>query len=292
MSAERRRERGMALIQALVIVAAIAAVSAALLLRADTARQRLQTRFQADQAALILDSGVAMVAALVQDLPYGSAVHHGQAWAQQRDEVRVDQGLLAWRVDDLQGRFNVSDMAGEGPQAAAARAAFLRLAAGYGLRRETLQRLAEALGSVAPHQMADLRQLAALAQDQAPAFTQLSEVLAVLPAGRAVNINTVSAQVFAAIMPDIPDALRTAVLRHVRRTPFLTRDALLTWVQDALGPAFVPRFEALGLSTTSTWFAVSLDARLDSVRLRRSVVLFRDAAQACCGVYLSMPEPE
>ena len=59
------KTRGMALIQSLVIVAAIAAVSAALLLRADTARQRLQTRFDGDQLALHLDSGVALIGALI-----------------------------------------------------------------------------------------------------------------------------------------------------------------------------------------------------------------------------------
>ena len=68
---------GVALVQALVIVAALALVSLALLRRGETARLRLDDRFAADQAGLYLDSGVDLVRATLPE----DVVHLRQDWA-------------------------------------------------------------------------------------------------------------------------------------------------------------------------------------------------------------------
>lgn len=296
-----RGGRGVALIQALVIVAAIAAVAAALLLRADIARQRLQIRFTADQTALYLESGAALVAAMLDAVPLVQGVHHRQDWARPRTGIVIDRGLLAWEVDDLQGRFNVNTLNGVEPKHLAARAAFLRLAADQGLNRATARRLADALGpdsaSLAPGDgvrlpLIDPRQLAPLAAAQPEAFARLLRFLSALPEGMQLNVNTLQPPVLEALLPDMPSAQRSALARHLRGDPAHTLDDFMGWAQANVSPAILEQLSLLPLTTTSTAFVATLDAQLDTLHLRRSVVLIRDPVQQRSIVVLSTPEFE
>lgn len=299
-----RAQRGVALVQALVIVAAIAAVAAALMLRTETARQRLQTRFDADQGALYLDSGVAMVAAQITALPAETAVHLGQDWAQERSGIVIDRGVLAWQVDDLQARFNVNSLTGLEPAHDAARAAFLRLAAEFGLRRETARRLADILGADPAAREAamgdtplflpliDPRQMAPFVGIEATRWAEFVRMLSALPDATLLNINTVDPLVLKALAPDLPSAALSALARRVQRAPFASLDALYLWADEALSPEISAQFGALGLTVTSDWFLARFEARLDTLSMRRSVVLYRDEAQGRSVVTLSIPEFE
>ncbi|GAB4267549.1 MAG: hypothetical protein Kow0013_17610 [Pararhodobacter sp.] len=293
----------MALIQALVIVAAMAAVAAALLLRADAARQRVQTWFIADQAALYLDAGVAQVRAMLDTVPDGAPIHTGQAWARDRDDVRIDRGVLAWRIDDLHGRFNVNGLAGQ--NAEAERAAFLALARAMDVPRGVAQRLADVLGpdprararAAAPAEAPDLpllhpRQLAPLAHGAPEAFAALLEHLSALPPGAALNVNTVHPEVLAAYLPRLGRAEREALARARDDAPFETTEAFLDWAADMFAPDALRVLERLALDVTSETFEVTLAARLDTIRLRRSVVLSRNGAQGRSAVLFSVPEPD
>lgn len=299
-----RASRGMALIQALVIVAAIAAVSAALLLRAETGRARLQTRFQADQAALYLQGGASLVSEMLSALGREGVVHRRQDWARPRDGVLIGEGVLAWQVDDLHGRFNVNSLDGEDPTHLAARAAFLRLATDQGLSRRTAQRLADSLGPDAaareaavtgdppPLPLADPRQLAPVARDEPVEFARLLPYLAALPPNAKMNINTLQPPVLEALLPDIPSSQRRALEQYLRRDPVTMIEALVLWAGTALGPEIAARLEAMPLSVSSLTFVVTLELRLDSLRLRRSFVLNREPLPGQSALILSISEPD
>lgn len=296
--------RGMALIQALVIVAAIAAVAAALMLRAETARLRLETRFQADQTALYLDSGVSLVRAMLNAIPEDSAVHRRQDWANPRSGIEIDGAVLAWTVDDAHGRFNVNSMNDETAEAQSARDAFLRLAQAQGISRSVARRMADALGpdpearSAAvpgdpiPLPLADPRQLASIAGSETEAFAQFLGVVSALPVGAKLNINTAHEAVLDVLLADLPSAVRGGIARRVRRDPVTTVDEFLFWVGETYSPEIATRLEGMNLAAVSVRFLVTLEARLDSLRLRRSVVLNRGDAQGRGAVFLSMPETE
>lgn len=297
MRRHHQRARGMALVQALVIVAAMAAVAAALLLRAEGARERLAIRFEADQLALYLDSGQGLIISLLGALVRDAPVHRGQDWANPRAGVMIDRGTLAWQVDDLHARLNVNDLAeGEALQPLA-RTAFEHLATTAGISRAATRRLVDALGAGAggqslPLPLADARQLWALVPDEGAAMTRLLGLLAARPAGSPVNINTVHAPVLAALFPDLPESVRAAIQRRLRREPARSIEDFIGWATEALGPEIAERLAAVPLSTASDLFTVTLEARLDTLRLRRSVVLNRNGAQGRVAVILSMPEPE
>ena len=299
-----RQTRGVALIQALVIVAAIAAVATALLLRGDVARQRLQTRFQADQAALYLDSGADMIVSMLAQLPAGSVTHRGQDWARARDGIEIDRGVLAWRIDDQQSRFNVNTLYGPDPQHQDAREAFVRLATGQGLNRVIARRLADALGEdVAarteaaggvpiPWPLADPRQLAGIAASQPAAFADLLTLVAARPPQSPLNINTAHPVVLAAMLPQVPSTARRAVARYLDRDPAASKEALIEWIDQAFNTTVAAHYDALEFTTGSTLFEAQLEVRVDSLTLRRSVVLNRDAAPEQGAIVLSRPEPE
>lgn len=299
------RSRGMALIQALVVTAAIAAVAVALMQQADRARQRLQLRATADQAGLYLDGGVELVRALLAAIPESAAVHRQQDWARPRDELVIDQGALAFTVADLHGRFDVNTLGIEGPEGAAARAAFVRLATGRGMTRRTAERLADALGpdprararatpgdETLSLPLVDPRQLTPLAASEPEAFAALLPFLAAQGDEALLNINTLSTEQWQAWLPDWPRSALSALSARIAETPFESIEDFEQWVEDNLPPGFSEQLGLLPLGTVSTRFALRVEARLDTVVLRRSVVLDRGGLDGRVAVVLSVPETE
>lgn len=288
MSARRPpgRMRGVALIQALLIVAAIAAVAVALLVRVDRAQERLQWRATSEQAALYLASGVEL---LRSSLPR-ETVHEGQDWAQTRAPLDIDRGTLGWAVSDLQGRFNLSLLqADEGEVFAAA---FARLAAEAGLSegaaRAMIDRIAGIEGPL-PLILPDL-----LAEDldasELDAWETLRPQIAAWT-GLPMNINTLPRAVLDALLPEIPAEQRRLIFQRVRDEPVDEIDELMNWAMPQLGEAAAQQLTALPLAGQSRLFAAELEARLDSVTLRRSVVIDTGAPEGDSAVRLSLPGP-
>jgi len=304
IGATRPGSRGMALVQALVLVAALAAVAAALLLRAETARERLQVRFQADQAALYLDSGTAQLQVLLGDARMATLTHRGQQWAEERDDVRVADALVSWQIDDLQGRFNVNTLNGTEDMHRAARAAFVRLAHGQGLSRAATGRMADALGADAALRASAVTgvplvlplvhpvQLAPLAGPEVEAFARLLPLLSALSVPTAININTVHDEVLLALVPSLTAATVQQMQRRLRRAPVENIDGFSDWALDLIGDDALAALLRIGITTSSRSFQARLAVQLDSLRLRRSVVLTRDGAQGRSRVTLTLPEPE
>jgi len=276
--------RGVALVQALVIVAALALVSVALLQRSDTARLRLEDRFAADQAGLYLDSGVDLVRA---NLPQG-VVHLRQDWATPREGVRIDRGLLGWRIEDLQGRFNLS-LLGADPQGLR-RAMLVRLLRGQGVEEP----LANALGAalVAPITAQSLTALLADPRLDATLRNRLAALLIVLPPEARFNVNTLRAPILAAMLPGAPAATLAALSEQIASEPVSDLETFVAMARAALGDEAAESLTALPLNVTSRHFALQIEARLDSVILRRAVVLDTGAGDGRAAIVQSFPEFE
>jgi len=276
--------RGVALVQALVIVAALALVSVALLQRSEVARLRLEDRFAADQAGLYLDSGVDLVRA---NLPEG-VVHLRQDWATPREGLRIDRGLLGWRIEDLQGRFNVS-LLGADPQGLR-RAMLVRLLRGQGVEEP----LANALGAalVAPITAQSLTALLADPRLEDTRRNRLAALLIVLPPEARFNVNTLRAPLLAAMLPDAPAATLAALSEQVASEPVSDLETFVAMARAALGDEAAESLTALPLDVTSRHFALQIEARLDSVILRRAVVLDTGAGDGRAAIVQSFPEFE
>jgi len=309
--------RGVALINALVVVAALAAVSVALLQRAERARQRVADLLPADQAALYLDAATHQVQEVVAATTGGrdgesDAVHLDQGWAEPVLDTPIGRGQVGWRIADLQGRFNLGWLQigaeeDEEQQVVAeeVRAAFGRLAREQGVPREQVRRLEQALAPQLGQRFSAygrttrppplppfaLDELLLVRGMDAATLNALRPFVTTLPADAGgLNLNTVSPEVLVALLPRQSEASIAARLEAAR--PFEDIEAALSWIEGQAGPEAVALFEALGADVRSDWFEARIEARLDTVHLRRRVVMQRAGGARCCRIKFVLPEVE
>lgn len=295
------RTRGMALINALIVASALAAMSSALLLRADAARQRLGHQQTADQAALYLGAAIALVQQSVAlDVDDSGIVHLGQLWAQDRLDESIDRGHVDWRITDLQGQFNINWLLAEADMGHFA-ASFARLVQARGLTPALSQRLLLAMDPESATRMTAfvpgvrpptvplvfVSQLRLIEGMDDRAFAALTPVLTALPVETALNVNTALPEVLAAFVPNIEAAEIERALAPVR--PFSSVDSFLEWAAQGLGDDAAAALEELPLDVGSEWFGARVSARLDMLIVHRAVVLNR-LAERRSEIVLSVPE--
>ncbi|HAW47179.1 MAG TPA: hypothetical protein DCX34_08055, partial [Roseovarius sp.] len=116
-----RRDRGTALLNALVMVAAIAALAVGLMIQAGHSRDRMAHVVGSQQAALHLDAGLLLVDPVLRAdwLRAPDLDHLEEPWARAPHDADIDRGRLVARLSDLQGRFNINSLANASDTAAA-----------------------------------------------------------------------------------------------------------------------------------------------------------------------------
>ena len=125
-TASDRRQRGIALITALVVVAIAPGMAAAIIWRTGLDTRRTATLVQGDQA---MEYALGAEAWAEQILARDGRKNPGvtalnQTWAQQLPPLPVDGGQIQGKIEDLQGRFNINNVST--PQGAQQFAALLR----------------------------------------------------------------------------------------------------------------------------------------------------------------------
>jgi general secretion pathway protein K len=107
----RQRQRGVALITALLIAALIAIVTYNLSFESSLDARRtmvLLYRDQAVQVALGAESWIATI--LAEDAATTETDHLGEIWASDLPGLPIDGGTVTGEIIDLQGRFNVNNL--------------------------------------------------------------------------------------------------------------------------------------------------------------------------------------
>ncbi len=299
--------RGMALINALIVVTALAAVTLALLARTEAARQRLAMHLNVGQAELYLNAAEQMAHRLIQTSAPIDYVHGGQAWATLRSGLEIDQGNVGWQMQDLQGRFNINWLSREGSMGEAARIALPLLARAHDVPDAVATRLrtavdpnslfrASAFGggtavSTPPPLPLNLPDTLRLVSGAGGArLDRLMPFLAALPPDTALNINTVSAEVLAAFIPTLRPAELAELISRRRDAPFPDVAGFLEWSEVVFGAENTLLLETLDLTTGSNWFEVRLLARLDSIALGRSAIVRRHEETGLSETVFSVPE--
>jgi general secretion pathway protein K len=284
----RRAPRGVALVQALIVVAALAAIAAALMAQARRGTEGLALRAEGAQAAAWLDAGTAQAAAELAVLLDGRSLRPGAGWDAPR-AAPIGTGQVGWRAQDLQGRFNLAWLGAEDEAGAQAAADFVRMARAQGLPAGLAERLARAagpdavaraaaFGTAAPPDLPLLtpRQLALIptpAEGGPEALAPLLPLLAALPAQATFNPLTAPLPVLQALIPGLSprdwaeyDAARAAGVLD-------SAEALLAWAAQHWPPAAQDAAARLPLGGAATWLALDLEVALDGQARRRSVVL-------------------
>lgn len=285
----RRAQRGVALLTALLVVALVAILGVGMLTRMNFALHR-GGNFWLSQQALQYAVGVeAWVAEILRrDREDNKIDSLDEAWAQPANYLPIEAGVLSGGVSDLQGRFNLNNLAGAG--AADALAQFARLiqiaaeadpvtaqAIAQAARdwvdadiRPTLPNGAEDsyyLGldpayRAANRPLTSVSGLRAVRGVDTALYAALAPHLSALPETTPINVNTATAPVLASLAEGLDLAIAKALIEKRKETPW---DSVAAFLQE---PELAGReIAAAGLSVASGYFLAAGQVSLGRVRL-------------------------
>lgn len=264
------RQRGVAIVLALSVVALAALAATAMLVSQNTWSRQVELTAGHAQAQHLLQAGLDWSRAVLSDDRHASDVDHlGEPWALRLPSMPVENGSLTGHVEDQQARFNLNNLLKDGKVNLAQLKRFRRLLTILALPPALADSLADWIdadgepqprGGVEdahylalqpPHLAAnrpltDLGELALVAGFDDAVRARLRPFVTALPRFAAVNVNTASPEVIAATVDglDLDDA-RGIVARRER-----------TWFRDI--SEFTSQLPT-GLSVPSETIAVSSD---------------------------------
>jgi general secretion pathway protein K len=295
----RRRESGVAAITAVLIVAVAASAAAVMLAQQSATLDQallVAARAQADEYA---HAGVDWArGVLSQDAQAGGDVDSlADGWAQPIAALPVERAVVAGEIADEQGKFNLNNLVVGSHRSDEDVAIFGRLLASQGLAPELAEAVVDwidgddALASgagaedayylslpqpyrAANRPMAQVEELYRVRGFDAAAVAKLLPYVTALPSRTrtAINANTATAEVLAAVLPTVP---REAIERKVaERTakPFRTESEVAQWVASIDRKA-----SAAGLGVKSGFFSVRVRVAQDDVELGTEALLERTA---------------
>lgn len=280
------RQRGVALITVLLVVALVTVVCAGLLLRQQLAIRSTGNQISVRQAQYYAEGGEQLAKAILRrDVQDNSQQvdHLAEPWASPKLSFPLDEGgELRIRITDLAGRFNLNSLAvaGESGEVALLRLQrllqVLQLNPVYAERlRDWLDRDQDPSGSngaedgqylllkpayrTGPGRIVEVSELRLLLGMSEADFRRLLPFVCALPQGVELNVNTASAQVLASLGEGIPDSTLKALIAGRGRTGY--RD-IATFMQSLTEFAVNP----LGLGVNSKYFQVTTEVSLGDRR--------------------------
>lgn len=214
----------------------------------------------------------------------------GEAWAAPKNEFVIEQGKLFYRIEDLQGRFNVNNVSKGGVWVER----FQALLTSLEINPKYAQRLFDWLDADSetsgvngaedgdylflkpPYRTAnqlimDVSELRLLGMTEKE-YQALLPYVAALPLNAPINVNTVSARVLGALAPGLSSAVLGAITAQQRNGiksvgDFLKIDGVPATLQDDGA-----------LSVLSEYFAVYSEVAFDERHTELKSVLHRDSS--------------
>lgn len=291
-----KTDRGIALLNALIMVAAISAVATGLMLRAQTSRARVEDLLIGQQAALHLDAAEMLIAPVLRaDWERDQGLDHLlEVWALERFRADMDRAALAGQIADLQGRFNINSLSDAGDLAAAQSferllrrlglppglgleiAGFIQargpvLIEDYAAREVPLRPSGEPMETVE-----ELRLVRGMTEAH---LARLLPFVAALPPGTPLNVNTASDVVLGAVLPTANPANIARLIADRGRQPFVSRTDFVTRAESLLHPRVIAQAQlpAGGLAVSTDWFEARFDVTLDGRVQSRILVVERSS---------------
>ena len=209
-TAKNADERGMILINVLVIVLLATSVLAIMLAGQDSIVERGLSAREATQALSIARGGeLSAVTALRRDLAAGNSSDNlTEPWANINENDRaIDGGKFSFTVSDAQARFNVNSLAKGG---ITAQTTFKDIAAAAGLAPGAADQIAALIALTGPLDDLSALQAAGLNDEQ---LAKLSLFCTALPEATTVNLNSAPEALIAALANNADTARTIVALR-------------------------------------------------------------------------------
>jgi len=294
-----RRQRGVALITAVMVVAVTTVIGTAMLTRMNLAIHRSGNLWLNEQAwwyAVGVEGWVGNLLRL--DRENSEIDHLGEAWAEPRALLPIEGGFIRGRLLDLQGRFNLNDLAGSDPQRAMQRlqrlvetATEADVVTARGIAQATrdwidpdieptLPNGAEDdyyLGLETPYRaanrpMANPSELRMVRGVTAEIYTALAPHITALPQATALNVNTATVPNLAALSEQIDPEGAQALAQKRLEQPW---ESVTEFRQeDALAGIDIP---ADTLSVSTQYFLAAGEVGVERGRVKFFSVLRRPA---------------
>jgi general secretion pathway protein K len=233
----KTRQNGVAIVLAMGVVALAAIAATAMMVTQSTWARHNELGSDHVQARALLQVGVDWTRAVLSDDRRSSSVDTlGEPWALRLPPIPVENGTLAGRIDDQQGRFNLNNLVRDGKLNPAQLEHFQALLSILGLPPALVDWIdaddqpysqggAEDefyLGLPSPHLAAnqplmDVAELALVRGFNDGVRLRLRPFVAALPAFTAVNVNTAAPEVISAVVDGLDlDGARALVEKRER----------------------------------------------------------------------------
>lgn len=294
MAGDRGHQRGVALIMALLVVALATIVAVAIAVRADAEFRRAETALHLEQAMqYVFGAEQWVIQILRRDRAESEHDFLAETWASELPPLPVDGGTVTGRVEDLNGRFNLTNLVADDGSASAPDVAMFErmlriLGMDDGLRPGTVIDFIDAgqtpnadggaedavyLGAEPPRRTPDrplttVSELALLDGFDPDLLAVIAPHVVTLPVRTVLNVNTLDAVNLMALVDGLPEPGAEAAVADAREIPYESVERFRSsfGVQAETGVA-------LGLS--SDWFRLSVEVVIGTTTLRMYSLLER-----------------
>jgi general secretion pathway protein K len=281
------KQRGIAVISAMLIAALVASLAFAL-----SARERLWLNQMANRQDLAAAQAVAFSAidlarlTLRDDMRNNRLDHLLETWTVPIPPISVEEGRASGRLIEMQGRFNLSNLQTGGKSNASAISALRTLLAGRNLPVEWADKMAAALASQAALRereqraaksqartlpLVNLSELATLTGIDAAKLAALEPLLAILPEATVVNVNFAPPELLAAITPGLTIGEAEQIVSRRAAAPFKSAQEYVE--------ALPERLRALSVTTAygveSQYFLSDVETWFGRAHLRFQALIYR-----------------
>ena len=297
----------MAIVLAMGVVALAATAATAIMITQSTWSRESELTTDHVQAQAVIQAGVDWSRAVLgNDRRSNSVDHLGEPWALRLPPMPVENGELASYIEDQQGLFNLNNLVKGGKVNLAQLAHFQRLLFLLGLPTELAGALVDWIDAdsepqpqggaeddfylalqppylAANRPLTDVVELALVRGFDDGVRARLRPFVTALPRFTAVNANTASPEVLAAVVEGLGLDSARAIVAQRERAYFRSFDEFFR----QLPPGLIVLTE--NISVSSDYFMVTLRVTIAGARARGLVLLAREDAGWPAIVWRKMP---
>ena len=292
LHAPASRQRGLALITAVLVVAIVATVAAYLAIGQQVWLRQTQNLADRAQSESLRQAALDWIALLLtRDAEQNKVDDLGELWAKQLPPLPAEGGMIAVTISDAQGRFNLNNLLRNGNPSAPDIGVFQRLLTALGLdptltdavidwmdaNSDRLPGGAEDVDYLAlPHpyraanqpltSVDELRLVRGFTPD---IVEKLRPYVTVLPEATSININTAVDKVMAALFTNLPASALQPLMQNRVNQPFTDPSQLM----QRLPPGQAAPQATYGVTTS--YFLVTLDVRVGGLQRRTEALIYR-----------------
>lgn len=303
----RARQHGVAIVLAMSVVALAALVATAIMVSQSTWSRQVELTAGHAQAQLLIQAGLDWARAVLSDDRRSNSVDHlGEPWALQLPPIPVENGSLAGHIEDQQGKFNLNNLVKGGKVNLAQLANFRRLLSILALPPALADALVDWIDadsepqpqdgaedayylSLQPPYLAanrpliDVAELALVRGFDDNVRARLRPFVTALPRFTAVNANTASPEVLAAVVEGLGlDGARDLVAKRERAYFRNFSDFF-----NQLPPGLIVPTE--NISVSSDYFIATMRVTIGAAEARGTALLAREKAGWPAIVWRKLP---